>query len=1366
MLSQMADTFDVLYQGRSIDIQHLDITSYLSAPNRINTCSKHLGTVYRIFADLSKMRWWEKYTALYSLATHSIDKIVEVFDPETGQVLKDQNDQLKIQTVIDWPTTGFRRGKEYKSFFKQAKNLNNYHPQITEKMFQIKRYHPLRYQTKKYDEGVCSLSVFSQEEQQFLESYRWLRRLPEFFEPKEIFSVTKDKQAQEEADKILQSYKLENDTINCTDARSLQALIPYVKRLLQLFPQIKGNTTGVLTPQEIRNNVYQFVTKRYLKKFQQSPLDFDTETSSLKDFLNNDFLNNEERRVLQLRMVHGDAWTGLIKVYQVLKKTPSMTPRLSEGQYTILTLEHLLTVNQMVNLNTLIESTSTHLLMVSCNSSQPHNDEDKQTFQIIFNTLKQKSSVKMIFTTRSTDATVNFLQDIAKETLSTGFVTRDEQLTWSDITTGLQLILLEKTVNFQGSKIALNKLISADSPVTKCLPLLHLLGEEYLMIGGEPVSNSNCNYYNEKYYIDRIFHHQVAIEQNILDDEMREKFSELLASTEEEFKQLCQENPKRNVHWLTRKPGELFWQQSQGSVEKLRKYIRTHISHKYAPNDLDRFLEQAERQRVILISDTAGMGKSTVLTHLSKQIKQRFPAKLVVRIDLNDYTDELDELKTLEKEQIDKEKAIEFVSDKLLKLKPGLEMELFKQCCEQKQKVRIVIMLDGFDEISPSYKDIVLDLLQALRQTEVEQLWVTTRPHLRHKLEDNLQQFSYTMEPFSEKNQVEFLTKFWSLQNWFTKLENEDVEANKRKLETYAQNLIKKLAQSISDKDREFTGIPLQSRMLAEAFDEEVKTFCQSDEAVPELQFKLDLFGLYKRFIRRKYDIYQEEKSKAKVSNVTEIRRRDRELEFMRNDHQLLALKVLFTEEELALLQIHRECTFEDEDLNLIGIVQVSYEGKPHFIHRTFAEYYVADFLVHQLTNSSNTPQQVQDLILQKIFLEKYYRVIRVFMDGFLSTPTKEILKQYGNWIYDLRTDYVHILHTAAREGNRNIVGFLLDSLQEAEHTDTVKEFLLAQDHYGRTAWHLAAEWGNTVLLQKLWEWAKQTLTREEIKSKLLLGEIQNKKTAWKIVTRRRYIQAIEKLWEWGKEVLTTEELKNDFFFAKGVDRRTAWQDAAMQGNTGLLQTLWDGVEKEITPEEFSKKLLLAVDKTGTTVWHNAAERGDIELLKRLWGWAGEKLTPGMLKNQVLLGKSSWKENVWHVAAEAGNIQVMEKLWEWANEKLSPDELNNKLLLGKDHKKRTAWHVAAEAGNIQLLEKLWQWAKQKLNPQKLKNEVLFVKVHDKKSAWDVAVHQGNKEVFGKLLEWAKQELTQAELNNRDLFFKKRLDALNQVISTP
>jgi hypothetical protein len=352
------------------------------------------------------------------------------------------------------------------------------------------------------------------------------------------------------------------------------------------------------------------------------------------------------------------------------------------------------------------------------------------------------------------------------------------------------------------------------------------------------------------------------------------------------------------------------------------------------------------------------MGKSTVLTHLSKVIKRTSPAKWVVRIDLNDHTDAL---KTLDQKHIEKENAIEFMSEKLLELKPGLEMELFKQCCEQKQKLRIVIILDGFDDISPSYKQTVIGLLQALRQTAIEQLWVTTRPHLREELEDKLQQLSYSLEPFSEEDQVEFLTKFWCLKDWFKEASCESAEELKNKLKLYAEHLIRKISQSISDKDREFTGIPLQCRMLAEAFEEEVQEFCQSTE-VPELPFKLDLIGLYVMFLNRKYDICVEEKFKMPVKNVGKDIVRKSWVETSTEKHQILALKMLFDEEQVAFLLNNSQCTSSDEELTKAGIVQMGKEGKLQFIHRTFDKIHAAGYFVNELTKCSNISEQIQDL--------------------------------------------------------------------------------------------------------------------------------------------------------------------------------------------------------------------------------------------------------------------------------------------------------------------------------------------------------------------------------------------------------------------
>ena len=712
MLSQMADKLDVRYKGRSIDLQHLDITSYMSAPNRINTCNSHVGTVYRIFIDLSDMGFFVKHTPLYNLATHRMDKIVQAFDPETGQVRKDDEGRLKIREVVDWPVTaGLTGDSELKDFFKWAEHLNNYHLDVidTASSKVPKGYHPLRYQTKAYDECTKNLSVFTQDEREFLECYSCLRHVPEFFKS-EGLAVMSNAKAENETEKKLQDFEIDNESVLCPNASTLHALIPYVKRLVRLFPNIKEKVTYKLSSTQFINRVYQHETQRYVEKIRQSALDFYPCALDLREFLTGD------QQIWQLRMVDVDAWTGITKVYRVLQKKSPTPSYSSEGQYTILKLKRLLTVNRMINFSALLAAMETpHLLMIACEANQPLNDEVENIFQDLFSILKEKKTVKIILTTQSESDTADCIQQLATETLDEGFITTDVQLTWSDLTASSQGKVLQKTVIFQGRRVALNQLISAES-MTDSFPLSDLLQETELRIGEEPVPSA-CSGYNDKYYIDRTFNHNIVIRQDILSDKRQGKFSDLLASTEQEFKQLCQQNPTINVHWLVEdKSGELIWHQSQGNLQMLRKYINAQKPHSYAPSDLDKLLQQAKHEKIMLITDKAGMGKTTILTHLSKRIKQKYPAHCLVKIDLNDYTELL---KAQKENEMDKGWILEFVSKEVLKLESHLEKELFKKSFEGNEVSKLVVMVDGFDEISPNYKQTVIDMLQILKQTSL-----------------------------------------------------------------------------------------------------------------------------------------------------------------------------------------------------------------------------------------------------------------------------------------------------------------------------------------------------------------------------------------------------------------------------------------------------------------------------------------------------------------------------------------------------------------------------------------------------------------------------------------------------------------------
>jgi len=61
---------------------------------------------------------------------------------------------------------------------------------------------------------------------------------------------------------------------------------------------------------------------------------------------------------------------------------------------------------------------------------------------------------------------------------------------------------------------------------------------------------------------------------------------------------------------------------------------------------------------------------------------------------------------------------------------------------------------------------------------------------------------------------------------------------------------------------------------------------------------------------------------------------------------------------------------------------------------------------------------------------------------------------------------------------------------------EEINVFLLALDK-SRTVWHVAAEWGKLETLQIVWEWAKRKLTAEEVKNKLLLATDKEGSTAF-----------------------------------------------------------------------------------------------------------------------------------------------------------------------------------------------------------------------------------------------------------------------------
>ncbi|CAD7085819.1 unnamed protein product [Hermetia illucens] len=590
--------------------------------------------------------------------------------------------------------------------------------------------------------------------------------------------------------------------------------------------------------------------------------------------------------------------------------------------------------------------------------------------------------------------------------------------------------------------------------------------------------------YDPSHYIDRFLNFYVEIKSDV-----RNKCADVLiiSDFEDDFIEACRrydEKEKRSIHWLRSVSGKLIWQKTCGTISALVRYRdeqrigvnivgRNLIPINKSPDSTNTQSEIeviSSNEKLLIISNVAGMGKTTVLSSISKRFRINDRKLWVVRIDLNDYSSFFDQelsYRIAKKPRLkckDRDSAIKFFLDLLQsngksELKTDLEVNLLETVLKQPSKLKFIFLFDAFDEISPGYKDIVLDLLLGLQLSHVQKLIVTTRPSMQQHLERGLGMFACTLRQFSKDEQITFLRKFWAKRMKSLKVD-QLVESSvlSERLSIYANTIIQKQSDTISDKHLEFTGIPLQLRFLAEIFEENeeecdwqgCKEFIGSTNAIPKLPERLNVFDLYRKFIEKKYFIYRKDKMRQDMTNeATKIESLDSFKTFMKQ-HQKLALYATFDKEDLEVLL--SACGDFDEEMEEIvtymdriesgremrGIVNQIVNGRPHFIHRTISEYFVADYL------GTTFVRKVQHRSLHELLLTKIlpsvieFRPIRAFFEAWLSSEKHRISsstkKIFAASIVDVwlkNEKKANFLHVACEEGFTETVSFICECLRD-----------------------------------------------------------------------------------------------------------------------------------------------------------------------------------------------------------------------------------------------------------------------------------------------------------------------------------------------
>jgi hypothetical protein len=297
-----------------------------------------------------------------------------------------------------------------------------------------------------------------------------------------------------------------------------------------------------------------------------------------------------------------------------------------------------------------------------------------------------------------------------------------------------------------------------------------------------------------------------------------------------------------------------------------------------------------------------------------------------------------------------------------------INRRLLKQAL--KKSGNVAVLMDGFDEISPTHADKATVILSELMKTKVERAWVTSRPVEKERLEKELSVIAFGIKKLSSESQKQLLKGIWK----------ERAKGDKEAcLDEYVKHLLRHT--NISVDQGNFTGCPLYIVMIASAFEENLET--SLDTAKISLPDKLDLLDLYKRFIERKLHIYETEKKRVDLKNA--CRRDDHKswMEIYMENLEKCSLLVTISSELNSLSDAEMQTKIQpfvkriQDGKDKVGIVMNVVEDRPQFVHKTFAEYLTARWFSKNFESNRK--------VLERILFDRSYGIVKDVFDRILA---------------------------------------------------------------------------------------------------------------------------------------------------------------------------------------------------------------------------------------------------------------------------------------------------------------------------------------------------------------------------------------------
>jgi hypothetical protein len=396
-----------------------------------------------------------------------------------------------------------------------------------------------------------------------------------------------------------------------------------------------------------------------------------------------------------------------------------------------------------------------------------------------------------------------------------------------------------------------------------------------------------------------------------------------------------------------------------------RKFIfegqdKTLLSKLYrnTKDDFVDIIDRTERRKFFILSSEAGAGKTVTFEHLAVIIKKKYPARWVSYVDLKDHTDFY--------KAHGKMQDVEGLMEHILKLesKSSFELRIFQEFFKSG---KVVLLWNGFDEISPTYEEFVSNLMGHIHNNTQNVQYVCTRPLYSDFLQESFQMKAYQLVPFTKPEQEEFLRKFFISQN-----------ATGSK-----ENLINKVMSIALRLD---FNTPLMLKMIAEIHDQQ------------ELLESENLFEIYQSFVDKKVKIWQEKSEYAQnLSNFVLAGRGKFDIIEIYQRFSIQLEIDFINVKKLEVMQTKIPKVLPFEEISRMGILYVNNETEFAFSHKTFAEFFIAKYFIDNIYNADGDLKVEEAILRLEVLFYAYKRyagmeVVAEFIKHYIKAqPASEV---------------------------------------------------------------------------------------------------------------------------------------------------------------------------------------------------------------------------------------------------------------------------------------------------------------------------------------------------------------------------------------